>query len=262
MPPYGIDSLLNRDFDTQGYFTSPVEEIYDPAFGTLNFNRAYGPAPFTGNIPLTSYRVEPGIKYISDIDGSVRDLGFKGDIELPSFGGVSGYRDTGGIMNIEPAVKSVDKVQGFVEDDDIEASAIPEFKEGELKQPGGIANFLRAILGFAIPGANLFMGDRSALQGIRSLNQRLRNTDFGRSKNLMDFLDMKKYGGYEGREDARAATMAQARGIQKKIDRGEFGTRDRSIDRGRGSIPSRTTSAPRRSSSSYSAANRAFARGR
>ena len=262
MPPYGIDSLLNRDFDTQGYFTSPVEEIYDPAFGTLNFRRAYGPAPFTGNIPLTSYRVEPGSKYISDIDGSVIDLGFKGDIELPSFGGVSGYRDTGGIMNIEPAVKSVDKVQGFVEDDDIEASAIPEFKEGELKQPGGIANFLRAILGFAIPGANLFMGDRSALQGIRSLNQRLRNTDFGRSKNLMDFLDMKKYGGYEGREDARAATMAQARGIQKKIDRGEFGTRDRSIDRGRGSIPSRTTSAPRRSSSSYSAANRAFARGR
>ena len=33
-------------------------------------------------------------------------------------------------------------------------------------------------------------------------------------------------------------------------------------DRGRGSIPSRTTSAPRRSSSSYSAANRAFARSR
>ena len=261
MPPYGIDSLLNRDFDTQGYFTSPVEEIYDPAFGTLNFNRAYGPAPFTGNIPLTSYRVEPGLKYLSD-DGTLRNLGFEGDIELPSFGGVSGYRDTGGIMNIEPAVKSVDKVQGFVEDDDIEASAIPEFKEGELKQPGGIANFLRAILGFVIPGANLFMGDRSALQGIRSLNQRLRNTDFGRSKNLMDFLDMKKYGGYEGREDARAATMAQARGIQKKIDRGEFGTRDRSIDRGIGSIPSRTTSAPRRSSSSYSAANRAFAKGR
>jgi hypothetical protein len=262
MPPYGIDSLLNRDFDTQGYFTTPVESIYDPAFGKLNFNRAYGPAPFTGNIPLTSYRVEPAFKYVSDVDGKINSLGFEGDIDLPSFGGVSGYRDTGGIMNIEPAVKSVDKVQGFVEDDDIEASAIPEFKEGELKQPGGIANFLRAILGFAIPGANLFMGDRSALQGIRSLNQRLRNTDFGRSKNLMDFLDMKKYGGYEGREDARAATMAQARGIQKKIDRGEFGTRDRSIDRGRGSIPSRTTSAPRRSSSSYSAANRAFARGR
>ena len=191
MPPYGIDSLLNRDFDTQGYFTSPVEEIYDPAFGTLNFNRAYGPAPFTGNIPLTSYRVEPGLQYLSD-DGTLRNLGFEGDIELPSFGGVSGYRDTGGIMNIEPAVKSVDKVQGFVEDDDIEASAIPEFKEGELKQPGGIANFLRAILGFAIPGANLFMGDRSALQGIRSLNQRLRNTDFGRSKTLQEYFQKKE----------------------------------------------------------------------
>ena len=33
-------------------------------------------------------------------------------------------------------------------------------------------------------------------------------------------------------------------------------------DRARGQIPSRTTSAPKRSSSSYSAANRAFARGR
>tara|TARA_R100000030_G_scaffold7133_2_gene4924 strand:- start:472 stop:1212 length:741 start_codon:yes stop_codon:yes gene_type:complete len=195
MPPYGIDSLLNRDFDTQGYFTSPVEEIYDPAFGTLNFNRAYGPAPFTGNIPLTSYRVEPGLQYLSD-DGRLINLGFEGDIDLPSFGGVSGYRNTGGIMDIEPAVKSgietVDKVQGFVEDDDIEASAIPEFKEGELKQPGGIANFLKAILGFAIPGANLFMGDRSALQGIRSLNQRLRNTDFGRSKTLQEYFQKKE----------------------------------------------------------------------
>ena len=148
MPPYGIDSLLNRDFDTQGYFTSPVEEIYDPAFGTLNFNRAYGPAPFTGNIPLTSYRVEPGLQYLSD-DGTLRNLGFEGDIELPSFGGVSGYRDTGGIMNIEPAVKSVDKVQGFVEDDDIEASAIPEFKEGELKQPGGIARLFEFLQNFS-----------------------------------------------------------------------------------------------------------------
>jgi|TARA_Y100000015_G_scaffold5360_1_gene4726 hypothetical protein len=151
MPPYGIDSLLNRDFDTQGYFTSPVEEIYDPAFGTLNFRRAYGPAPFTGNIPLTSYRVEPGSKYISDIDGSVIDLGFKGDIELPSFGGVSGYRDTGGIMGIEPAPR---KTSTFVEDDDLEASALSEFAEGELKQPTG----LQTLLSFLPFGSNSILG--------------------------------------------------------------------------------------------------------
>jgi len=85
MPPYGIDSLLNRNFDTQGYFESPEESLYDPAFGNLNYRTAYGPAPFTGNIPLTSYRVEPGLEYLSG-DGTLRNLGFEGGIDLPSFG--------------------------------------------------------------------------------------------------------------------------------------------------------------------------------
>ena len=147
---------------------------------------------------------------------------------------------------------------GVANEEDVEQ----EFLPGQ-KKSGGIADLFKTLIGFAIPGANFFLNKgREALGGIRSLNQRLRNTDFGRSKNLMDYLDMKKYGGYQGREDARAATMAQARGIQKKIDRGDFGTRDRSIDRGRGQITSRTTSAPRKSSSTYSAANRAFARDR
>jgi hypothetical protein len=174
MPPYGIDSLLNRDFDTQGYFTTPVESIYDPAFGALNFNRAYGPAPFTGNIPLTSYRVEPGFKYLSDIDGRVRDLGFTGDIDLPSFGGISGYRDTGGTKpilfmqpdgSIKSGIETVDKVQGFVEDDDLKASAIPESAEGELKQPFG----LETLLSFLPFGDNSILGRIG--QGIRNTIQ-------------------------------------------------------------------------------------------
>ena len=152
------------------------------------------------------------------LPGTARPFGFSGTYEDPAFFGANlrgydydPYAGTKEDFNylygtrpafqydtefVEPAVKSgietVDKVQGFVEDDDIEASAIPEFKEGELKQPGGIANFLRAILGFAIPGANLFMGDRSALQGIKSLNQRLRNTDFGRSKTLQEYFQKKE----------------------------------------------------------------------
>ena len=266
-----------------------LQELLDQRFGqpqgiarlnplAFQFENAFTPYSSAQMDALKTMRL-PGTEYPFAYSGTYEDPAFFGDfIKGYDYDPYAGTKKDFNYLYgtrpafqydtefLKPAVKSgietVDKVQGFVEDDDIEASAIPEFKEGELKQPGGIANFLRAILGFAIPGANLFMGDRSALQGIRSLNQRLRNTDFGRSKNLMDFLDMKKYGGYEGREDARAATMTQARGIQKKIDRGEFGTRDRSIDRGRGSIPSRTTSAPRRSSSSYSAANRAFARGR
>ena len=181
MPPYGIDSLLNRDFDTQGYFTSLIEKKYDPAFGTLNFNRAYGPAPFTGNIPLTSYRVEPGLQYLSD-DGRLRNLGFEGDIDLPSFGGVSGYRDTGGIMGIEPAAR---KTSTFVEDDDLEASALSEFAEGQLKQsPTGIARLFEFLSNLPTP----FNLVRRGLESLSGVNQRLRNTDFGQSRTGAEYF--------------------------------------------------------------------------
>jgi hypothetical protein len=146
-----------------------------------------------------------------------------------------------------------------VEDDDLEASAISEFGEGQLKQPGGIADILKAALGFVVPGANFFLNKgRDAMSGIRSLNQRLRNTDFGQSSSLADYLDARSYGGRQERDDAAARNMAQARGIQKKIDRGEF-NRDRSgiTDRGRGQIGSRSSKSrsSSRGSSSYSQAS-------
>jgi len=125
------------------------------------------------------------------------------------------------------------------EGDDLEDNAVTVDQLGNLKQPPGFKDFLKTMLGFAIPGAGLFMGDRSALQGIKSLNQRLRNTDFARSSSLMDYLDAKKYGGRNARDAAAARNMAQTRGIQKKIDTGEYRrtAADDVIDRGRGDRP-------------------------
>jgi len=122
-------------------------------------------------------------------------------------------------------------------------------KDTETKT--GIAKLFDFLSNF-IPGISLLKRLNES-GGIAGLNQRLRNTDFGRAKTLADYFDMKKYGGYEGREDARAATMAQARGIQKKIDAGDFGTAS-AQDKARGQMPSRTTSAPKRSSSFDSSA--------
>ena len=133
---------------------------------------------------------------------------------------------------------------GVANEEDVEQ----EFLPGQ-KKSSGIAKLFEFLQNLPTP-LNLIRGGLESLSGF---NQRLRNTDFGRSKNLMDFLDMKKYGGYQGREDARAATMAQARGIQKKIDRGDFGTAS-AQDKARGQMPSRTTSAPKRSSSFDSSA--------
>ena len=113
-----------------------------------------------------------------------------------------------------------------------------------------------------IPGVGLIRRLGDIPGGIRGLNQRIQQSDFGRSRTLADYFDARRYGGRDERAAAAAKTMAEARDIREKIDEGEFGTRDRSIDRGRGSIPSRTTSAPKRSSSTYSSANRAFTRSR
>jgi hypothetical protein len=134
------------------------------------------------------------------------------------------------------------------EGDDLEDNAVTVDELGNLKQPSGFKDFLRTMLGFAIPGAGLFTGDRSALQGIKSLNQRIQQSDFGQATSLMDYLDMRKYGGAQGRRDAAARNMAQARGIQKKIDTGRYRrtAADNVIDRGRGesNIASRAPKGP------------------
>ena len=55
------------------------------------------------------------------------------------------------------------------------------------------------------------------LGGLKNINDRIQSTDFARSKNLMDYLDAKSYGGIDARNAAAVANMAQARGIQKQM---------------------------------------------
>jgi len=110
-----------------------------------------------------------------------------------------------GIMSQVPTSLGFDTSFGVANEDDVEQNE---------KKPNGIANFFRAALGYLIPGSNLFMGDRSALQGIRSLNQRLRNTDFGQSKTLQEYFQRR-----EARKDAeRLQTVGQQ--LQQASDRG------------------------------------------
>ena len=55
------------------------------------------------------------------------------------------------------------------------------------------------------------------LGAVSGLNDRLRQTDFARSKNLADYLDARSYGGIDARNAAAVANMAQARGLQKQM---------------------------------------------
>tara|TARA_R100001463_G_scaffold99157_1_gene153612 strand:+ start:201 stop:860 length:660 start_codon:yes stop_codon:yes gene_type:complete len=122
------------------------------------------------------------------------------------------------------------------------------------KRSGGITDVFKALLGFAIPGANFFLNQgQRGMDGIRSLNQRLRNTDFAKSSSLADYFDAKSYGGRDARDRAAQKTMREARAIQKQVD-----MRPSSIqtnqDRARGNRPGGANySAPSRPSraSSY-----------
>ena len=162
--------------------------------------------------------------------------------------------DTSGAINETPMRNlGIDTSFGVANEPDDE-----EDVDKATETRSGIAKLFEFLQGIPTP-FNLIRGGLESLSG---LNQRIQQSDFGRSKNLMDFLDMRKYGGFEGRERARRRTMTEARDLQRAIDRGDF-NRDRSgiTDRGRGdrsSAPSR----PSRSAPSYEEAGRSFARGR
>jgi len=240
--------------DTEGRIQFNDSVYQSDPFG--RFGLDYNPASIGGGInqdylgkgmTVSSMGVGPNLNYL----GKGMQLGSFGDPEQIQYRptGIQTMFPTDGL----PALSDLGGITpsyGVANEEDVEQEFLPGQKKSD-----GIADLFKTLIGFAVPGASFFLNKgRDALGGIRNLNQRLRNTDFGRSRNLADYFDMKKYGGYQGREDARAATMAQARGIQKKIDRGDYGTRDTSIDRGRGQTPSRTTSSPRRSSGFSSSA--------
>ena len=253
MPPYGLYSLANtpEELLNRGYgYTGdiPYRELsdeeqnlmrtkYDPAFGNLNTQMGYFSAPYTGGIPFQN------VSFLKD-DGPF-GFGYDGDIDNPSFGGASNINynqfkpeevATGILPQVDSRFPLYDDFTIAEEGDDLEENAVTVDELGNLKQPSGFKDFLRTMLGFAIPGAGLFTGDRSALQGIKSLNQRLRNTDFARSSSLADYLDAKSYGGRDERDAAAARTMAQARGLQKQIDQRQSAIQTNQ-DRGRGDRP-------------------------
>jgi hypothetical protein len=77
--------------------------------------------------------------------------------------------------------------------------------EQEKKKSSGLVDLLRTLLGFAVPGLGLLTG---GLEGIKSLNQRLRDTDFARSSSGAGYFQM--------RRDRKAREDAAKRGADKQ----------------------------------------------
>ena len=101
-------------------------------------------------------------------------------------------------------------------------------------------------------GANIASGKAGRmLKGAKNFNQRIRQSDFGQSTSLADFLSRRR----QRDEAASKKTRDEARKITQRISK----QKPTPQDRGRGSTPTRTStpSRSRRSSSSYTEAARA-----
>ena len=78
------------------------------------------------------------------------------------------------------------------------------------------------------------------LGGLRDINDRIRSTDFARSKTLADYFDAKKYGGIDARNLAAAENMLAANVLQQEMaSRPSSNVSNR--DAARGNIGSRST---------------------
>ncbi len=89
--------------------------------------------------------------------------------------------------------------------------------------PNPLKGILSLVAGMAIPGAGFLINQGGKLKdGIMSLNNQIQNSDFGRATSLMDYLDMRNYGGYDEREMTRRINMDEAKLLQADIDSGMY----------------------------------------
>ena len=119
----------------------------------------------------------------------------------------------------------IDTSYGVANEEDVEKEFLPN------QEPSGIAKLFEFLGKLPTP----FNLARRGLESLRGLNDRMQNSDFGRSKTLVDYLDARKYGGIDARDRKASQIMREARGIQTQVDRRGDST-SRVADRNRNSV--------------------------
>jgi len=100
------------------------------------------------------------------------------------------------------------------------------YSEQEKQKGGGIGGLFRFLLGLAVPGAGFLMNlPGKGLEGIRSLNQRIQNTDFGQSRTLAEYaMKRRERKQAERAQEAMPEVYRSAKEQGFTNDRGGFST--------------------------------------
>jgi len=131
----------------------------------------------------------------------------------------------------------IDTSYGVANEEDVEQEFLPD------QEPSGIAKLFEFLGKIPTP----FNLARRGLESLRGFSNTLQNSDFGRSRTLMDYLDARSYGGRDARDKAASQNMREARAIQRQVDMRPSAV-PTNQDRGRGqsfSAPTRSAAATR-----------------
>ncbi len=127
-----------------------------------------------------------------------------------------------GIMQQAPLQNlNIDTSYGVANEEDVEQEFLPD-----QKKSSGLADLFRTLIGFAVPGSSFFLNQgRGAFDGIKSLNQRLRNTDFGQSRTGAEYAMRRRERKQADRaQEAMPGVYRSAREQGFTNDRGGFST--------------------------------------
>ena len=263
MPPrLGLYSLADtpEDLLSQGYGMVNTEFADDPAFGGLAYNTAYNPAPYTGAMPFQNvFRISEGVSNNFDNpsyggSGNPRFNQFGKDIEFinapqdiypaavpPNF--INAPQDY-----YQPDLTTLrgldmNRFQGVSDRSIIDETTNDEQGQNYIDQvnKNKSTGIMDLIMSIAAPGYGFLKNiGKGGFDGIRGLNQRIQQSDFGQSDNFAEFL--------KRRRDKEALArdpnvFRDARNITSNLRRTDA---DNVIDRGRGesNIASRAPKGP------------------
>ena len=159
--------------------------------------------------------------------------GAPGSAESKGMGGDGGYSGGGRQLSGNDYRRAAkDFVQTLNNNNAIRANQtgtkFTPYDGGSRPKGSGFGNFMSGIIPTLLGFVNPFIGmaARGIMgipKGIVNFNNKIQNSDFGKSTSLADYLDIRSYGGFDEREKARKDTMDSAKDLQSRIDAGEFG---------------------------------------
>ena len=227
-PRYTYDGLYQENYGDYPQRMSPTMDPYGNVFGT---NSAQ--ASMSSAFPLNFYGSESAFAPrvgIPQINNQIQST------QLFDPTNIQSLIDSAALKNTQPQNFNFDTSYGVANEADEDQKFIPGQKKklSNMGRDFGITSLIGMITGNPIFGL-ISSGARGIGEGLTGLNNKMQNSDFGRSKTLMDYLDARKYGGIDARDRAAQQNMREARSIQTQVDRRGDST-SRVADRNRSSV--------------------------